>query len=88
MCRVCKRLICPPSCPNFEGERKTGRRIRCVMCGEALTAESGFYQRHGFPYCEDCLECADSETLVRICEISKRKWLEGMGFYYRKKEDL
>ena len=58
------------------------RRIYCSLCGDDLREEKGFYLRNGFPYCETCLDFSDTETLVRICEIPKRKWLEQLGFTY------
>ncbi len=47
-----------------------------------IRIKKGFYRLNGFPYCEECLDFADAETLLRICEIPKRKWLEQMGFTY------
>ncbi len=58
------------------------RRVQCVRCGEMLRSGEGCYRIHGFPYCELCLDSADAEELVRICEIPKRVWLEQMGFSY------
>ena len=81
MCNDCKRMICPSDCPSFE-EKQEPNRIYCRICGERIFAETGFYQMNGFPYCTECLDFADSEMLVRICEMSKRKWLEKMGFSY------
>ena len=57
------------------------------MCGERIALEDGYYAIHGFPYCKTCLDFADAETLIRICEIPKQKWLEQMGFTYKEKED-
>ena len=54
--------------------------VRCVLCGGKIHDGDGCYRMHGFPYCEDCLDFSDIETLVRICEIPKRTWLEQMGF--------
>ncbi len=60
--------------------RKNGV-IQCASCGELLHAGEEFYQRNGNPYCSICLDNADTEDLIRICEISKRNWLEQMGFF-------
>ena len=81
MCNDCKRMICPSNCPSF-AEKEDGSVIYCRICGERIFSENGFYQMNGFPYCTECLDFADSEMLVRICEMSKRKWLEKMGFLY------
>ncbi len=62
--------------------RRVHGRVQCVRCGEILHAGEGCYRIHGFPYCELCLDSADAEELVRICEIPKRVWLEQMGFCY------
>ncbi len=80
MCDICKRVKCRPNCPNFEEEWQEKRRARCVRCGEKILRGDTYYSMHGFPYCETCLDFADVESLVRICEISKREWFEKMGF--------
>ncbi len=80
ICEICQKMNCLPQCPNYI-EKKP--RIHCVSCGERLDLGEGFYTIHGFPYCESCLDFADAETLIRICEIPKRKWLEQMGFEYQ-----
>ena len=54
----------------------------CVMCGDAVSVESGYYSMHGLVYCAGCLDYSDAETLIRICEIPKRIWFEKMGFEY------
>ena len=75
---------CPPACPNFEPKTAV---LQCVQCGDVIAAGKGYYRAHGFPYCESCLDFADAETLIRICEIPKRKWLEQMGFTYEEAEE-
>lgn len=81
MCEQCQKTVCPSGCPNYR-EKGGERLVRCVHCGEILRAGEGFYRIHGFPYCEFCLDSAEAEELVRICEIPKRKWLEQMGFKF------
>lgn len=78
MCKECKKSSCPPNCPNFKMQKEDF--IYCTSCGEMLAKGDGFYQKDGFPYCESCLDFADAETLIRICELSKREWLKSMGF--------
>lgn len=82
MCKLCKRMICPPNCPNFAEKDESVAVVRCVLCGGKIHDGDGCYRMHGFPYCEDCLDFSDIETLVRICEISKREWLGRLGFTY------
>ncbi len=82
MCKLCKRRICMPNCPNYLPQETT----RCASCGEPLSVGDGFYRKNGFPYCESCLDFADAETLVRICELSKREWLTQMGFEHETAE--
>jgi len=86
MCKLCNRRICPRNCPNFEEDREE-RAEKCVLCGEAVADAGGGYRMHGFPYCSSCLDAADSDTLVRICETTKRKWLQDMGFSPMEYED-
>lgn len=80
MCDQCLRAFCPPSCPNFTGRQEKRQAIYCVLCGERLQEGEAFYRIHGFPYCELCIDNAEVDELVRICEIPKRIWLEQMGF--------
>ena len=84
MCKICKKAICPANCRSFVGENARERALGCVMCGDLIDAERGYYQKNGFPYCRVCIEYAEIDTLVRICEIDKRKWLEAMGFEWNR----
>jgi hypothetical protein len=74
-------MICPSDCPS-DGKKRVNGEIYCSICGELILPKTGYYCMNGFPYCTECLDFADAETLVRICEMSKRKWLEKMGFSY------
>ena len=58
------------------------KAIYCVICGEKADGTEEMYRIHGLDYCCSCLDDLDVDTLVRICEIPKRKWLEKMGFEY------
>ncbi len=44
--------------------------VKCASCGQILIGGEGFYQVDGKPYCEECVESADLEDLVRICETN------------------
>ena len=80
MCKICKRLICPRECPNFEeGERK-GQTVICVLCGDKIGMGERYYEMHGFPYCERCLLKESGESFVRICENDASDLFEKMGF--------
>jgi hypothetical protein len=39
----------------------------------------GYYEKDGNPYCEDCLEGASLEDLVRISEIETEVLLSSIG---------
>ena len=82
MCKTCQRKVCPPTCPAFLPRKKQDAGLHCTCCGETLHHGDGFYRKHGFPYCESCLDFADAETLLRICELNKREWLTQMGFIH------
>lgn len=83
MCKLCKCLICPINCPNYEKEDVWKKKRYCVLCGEPIAPEEVFYEMHGFPYCGGCLRASDGDTLIRICEKNEREWLEEMGFLAR-----
>lgn len=71
--------------PNRAGKPRVFRRLgrlRCLLCGELIDESGGYYQRDGFPYCVGCMEVIDTDLLIRICEIDRKKWLENMGFSY------
>ena len=38
MCEICRRFICPPTCPSYEGRSAEYGRRRgvCRRCGEEL----------------------------------------------------
>lgn len=83
MCNLCKRMVCPPSCPSAKAQNggfAAVRAPRCVLCGEATDAEKRFYDAHGFPYCEACLMQTEVGTLIRICEIDGAEVLRRVGF--------
>lgn len=84
MCKICKQAICPANCPSFVGDWEGERERTCVMCGAWIDAERGYYEIHGFPYCRECIEYAELDSLVRICEINKRKCLEILGFAWKR----
>lgn len=86
MCKICQKKHCPPNCPAFSPNKEQNSELYCASCGEVLTNGEGFYRKSGFPYCETCLDFADSETLVRICELNKREWLTQMGFTHETAE--
>lgn len=80
MCKLCKRLICPRECPNFEEEERRGPIVICVLCGERIDFGTRYYEMHGFPYCACCLLRSDGDALVRICEKESQFIFEKMGF--------
>lgn len=83
MCKLCKRLICPTNCPNYNGEEDIPQTIYCVLCGTRIAPDELYYEMHGFPYCAACLRAADGDTLIRICEKTERECFEEMGFVGR-----
>lgn len=53
--------------------------VTCQYCGKALTGGEGCYRRNGKPYCEECVESADLEDLIRICETDTDELYRSMG---------
>lgn len=82
MCKICQKKLCPSNCPAFSYGKEQDAELHCAYYGESLRNGDGFYRKHGFPYCEGCLDFADTETIIRICELSKREWLTQMGFIH------
>lgn len=79
MCQYCRKLICPPYCPNAgEADEAYGGQ-RCRNCGCLLSDADFHYVSHGKPYCRTCIETASPDDLVRFCETTWDEWLEGMG---------
>ena len=79
MCKLCRKLICPPFCPDSrEKEEAYGGEV-CRNCGAVLREGELFYRSHGKPYCQTCIEEATPDDLVRFCETTWEDWLEEMG---------
>lgn len=78
MCDLCKKSACPPRCPNYGG----GRGIRCMSCGARLGDGEPYYLTNGKPYCAECVEAADLEELVRICETETEELYFRMGLVW------
>ena len=56
-----------------------GSAERCRCCGAMLMEGDGYYEKDGKPNCEDCLEGASLEDLVRISEIDAEALLSSIG---------
>lgn len=84
MCVLCQKQQCPSTCPNHLPPKKLNLRRagrpRCLLCGEKIESGALYYQRNGFPYCFDCMEVIDTDSLIRICESERKEWLQNMGF--------
>ena len=54
MCEICRRFICPSSCPSYEGRSSEyGRRIGvCRRCGGSVYGEA--YLFGGRYICSEC----------------------------------
>ena len=53
--------------------------VKCGYCGRILIGGEGYYQKDGKPYCEDCVESADLEDLIRICETDSHELFRSVG---------
>ena len=53
--------------------------VKCGYCGRILIGGEGYYQKDGKPYCEDCVESADLEDLIRICETDSNELFRSVG---------
>lgn len=75
MCDLCKSWVCPPRCPNYGGDLA----VRCRSCGARLGDGEPYYLTNGKPYCAECVEAADIEELVRICETETEELYLKLG---------
>ena len=57
--------------------------IKCCSCGQILMGGEGYYQADGKPYCEECVESADLEDLVRICETNMESIYRSIGLSHQ-----
>ena len=56
MCNICRKFICPPACPSYEG-RSSERGLRvavCRICGEFIYRGGGRFLNDRHPLCFDC----------------------------------
>ena len=67
-----------PNIPTFGGT-DGAFSISCQYCGRILMGGEGYYQRNGKPYCEECVESADLEDLIRICETDTYDLYQSIG---------
>ena len=63
----------------FTGAYNGDFTVKCQYCGRILMGGEGYYQRDGKPYCEDCVESADLEDLIRICETDVDELYRSVG---------
>ena len=56
--------------------------ISCQYCGKILMGGEGYYQQNGKPYCEECVESADLEDLIRICETDSDELYRSVGLQH------
>ncbi len=75
MCDFCNKHTCPPGCPNYTESASA----RCRSCGCLLLEGDGYYRMNGSLYCEECVETATLEDLVRICDSEPDELLSQLG---------
>ena len=51
MCSICKSLVCPTACPNYEGEYT----YDCKLCHRGIERGEHYYEIRGVHYHEECL---------------------------------
>ncbi len=85
MCKYCRKITCPSLCKAKGGKEEAYGGLRCRNCGTRLSGREPIYRSHGKPYCQNCIEDASTDDLVRFCETTWDEWLSGMGI---EREDL
>lgn len=56
--------------------------MRCRYCGNIIPTGEACYRMDGKPYCESCVESADLEDLIRICETETDELYRALGLKY------
>ena len=74
---------------RIEGKQASGRVYscverenfvtRCYECGNRIRIGEGCYSANGKPYCEECVESADLQNLIRICETEADELYRSIG---------
>ena len=66
MCEICKRFICPPACPSYDGRSaEKGKRIAvCRVCGAELYADSDFFVKGATFLCKICHRTASGTLKI------------------------
>ena len=64
---------------HFFGANSEDFSATCQYCGKTLMGGEGCYRRDGKPYCEECVESADLEDLIRICETDTDELYRTVG---------
>ncbi|MBP3314184.1 MAG: hypothetical protein J6M03_00035 [Clostridia bacterium] len=56
MCEICRRFICPPACPSYNGRNvEYGRRRGvCASCGKELYSSDEIYGSFTKILCKKC----------------------------------
>lgn len=75
MCPECHRFICKESCPAYSGRSpESGRALFfCSLCGAALQRGEKFYTIRTRAFCQECLEEADSDELMKLFQYKCRE---------------
>jgi hypothetical protein len=63
--------------PDVAEWREPGYRDAVIMDGET------YYEANGNPYCTECVEEGDVNSLMRICEIESEEFFERAGLERR-----
>ena len=58
MCRICRKYLCPPSCPSFCGDSaERGRAIsNCALCDAYICEYDEYEILHDKLLCEECIK--------------------------------
>lgn len=83
MCDICGRMLCPPSCPSYDGrDSERGMSLgRCAECGAYLYEDSDFFIDRQKLFCKPCRESAKTPLTDRmpVFRFRYRKEKNGRG---------
>jgi hypothetical protein len=81
MCDICGWMLCPPSCPSYDGrDAERGMSLgRCAVCGRFLYEDSDFFVEGTKITCAKCLPRATRRSTWDVNNVDISRMLIAKG---------